>query len=231
MALNFFFQPPSYWGIRRPILIITWLAAILTMLTVAGPIPASSPTSKHETTIGIREIIEPEPLTLVAPSTLITNHMDSLKFEAAASLQILPLLNPNLFRSRDNFLVTSPYNNSTQLHDLRRLELQDRIFTLALTVLRPVRDDYATAPYAHSFNWEDVLVTVRQLSELADFTWTETDFYTVIFRSRLKQDVDKALLTELDFKSHEEAVASGGLLKYWFGTVDEKRQNLATCKF
>jgi hypothetical protein len=201
------------------------------MLTVAGAIPASLTRSKVETTVEINEITEPEPLTLVAPSSLITNNLDSLKFEAASSLQILPLLNPGLFHSRDKFLVTSPYNTPSQLLDLTRLALQDRIFTLALTVLGPIRNDYATAPYAESFNWDEVLAMIRRLSASTGINWSEREFYTVIFRSRLKQDCDKALLTELDFKSHEEAVVSGGLLKYWFGSCDQRRQNLATCKF
>jgi hypothetical protein len=36
-------------------------------------------------------------------------------------------------------------------------------------------------------------------------------------------------LFELDAFSHQEAMASGGLLKYWYGVKDQSRRNLATC--
>lgn len=38
------------------------------------------------------------------------------------------------------------------------------------------------------------------------------------------------LLYRMDRLAHEEAVASGGLLMYWYGTPDERDgENLATC--
>jgi hypothetical protein len=188
-------------------------------------------TTKGETVVQHKEIVEPEPLSLVATSRLITKDMDALKFEAAASLQILPLLSPGLFRSVDNHLVSSPYNSPTHLLDLNRLSLQDRIFALALTALRPIRKDYATAPYELSFNWEEVLGIVRGLATVIGFNWTSREFYTVIFRSLLKEDCDRVYMTDLDSHSHEEAVVSGGLLKYWFGTCNKERRNLATCKY
>lgn len=156
----------------------------------------------------------PEPLTQVVNSSFITTDFHALQFDAASSLQILPLFEPKYFRSWDKYLVTSPYNSSNHLLDLTRLALQDRIFTLALTVLRPIREDYATAPYEDSFNWSDVLEVVRRLSDKVGITWTTRDFYTVIFRSKVRKDCDEKLLTDLDIHSHEEAVVSGGLLRY-----------------
>jgi hypothetical protein len=60
-------------------------------------------------------------------------------------------------------------------------------------------------------------------------TWRTTDFYVVSFRSQLKPDADPERLFELDAFSHQEAMASGGLLKYWYGVKDPNRRNLATC--
>jgi hypothetical protein len=199
------------------------------MLTLVGA-PDALPT-KVSSVVQQKELVEPEPLALVATSRLITKDMDALKFEAAASLQILPLLNPGLFRSLDNCLVSSPYNSPTHLLDLNRLGLQDRIFALALTVLRPIRQDYATASYELSFNWDEVFGIVRRLAAAVGINWSCREFYTVIFRSMLKKDCDGSQLTDLDSHSHEEAVVSGGLLKYWFGTCNEDRRNLATCTY
>jgi hypothetical protein len=68
------------------------------------------------------------------------------------------------------------------------------------------------------------LVTAERLE------WKKQDFYVVIFRSKLKENINRDRLGELDDHSHEEATASGGLLKYWFGSTNEERRNLATCK-
>lgn len=53
----------------------------------------------------------------------------------------------------------------------------------------------------------------------------------VVFRSTLKADADGEKLHVLDEMSLREAVAGGGLLKYWFGNVDGERRGLATCEF
>lgn len=53
----------------------------------------------------------------------------------------------------------------------------------------------------------------------------------MVFRSRLREGVDKGRLGDLDREAHGEAVEGGGLLKYWFGDGDEGGFNLATCRF
>jgi hypothetical protein len=128
-------------------------------------------------------------------------------------------------------LTSSPYPEiENQLH-LQDLDTPHKLFALALTTLRPIRDDYATAPYLESFNWSDVFATLRELCRLVGQNWPELGFYIVIFRSRLHAGIDRERLGLLDRKSHAEACASGGLLKYWFGSCDAERRNLATCEW
>lgn len=52
----------------------------------------------------------------------------------------------------------------------------------------------------------------------------------MVFRSCIALNADVDRLHELDAKSHQEATASGGLLKYWFGSKNAERENLATCE-
>ncbi|PWN44365.1 hypothetical protein IE81DRAFT_273627, partial [Ceraceosorus guamensis] len=57
-----------------------------------------------------------------------------------------------------------------------------------------------------------------------DGTW-----YGVIFRSKRRPFVHNIGLYEADRLAHEEAVSSGGLMMYWYGTPDALGSNLATC--
>jgi hypothetical protein len=162
---------------------------------------------------------------------LITKDFDALRFNAAASLQ-LHHGKSNLSQApHDHLLLASPYNEPEHLLDLQTLDIQNRLLATALTALKPIRPDYATADYIESFNWDQVLNTLRQLSKEENHLWTEQGFYTVIFRSKLKEGADKQLLHDLDQHSHREATVSGGLLKYWFGAADGENLNLATCEF
>ena len=171
--------------------------------------------------------------TLVLNHTSVTKDFDTIKFEAAASQQLalgdisLDLQPETPFST---FLISSPYNEEHHLLDLTTLGLPNRLFAKALSVLRPIRPDYATAAYVESLNWPTVLSKLRELCTAADYEWTAHSFYVVIFRSKLKPVIDNTMLYELDLLSHGEATESGGLLKYWFGTPNEERRNLATCK-
>ena len=170
---------------------------------------------------------------LVLNHTSVTKDFDTIKFEAAASQQLAlgdvsPDLQPETPLS--TFLISSPYNEKHHLLDLAKLDLPNRLFAKALSVLRPIRPDYATAAYVESLNWPKVLSKLRELCAATGYEWTAHSFYVVIFRSKLKPVIDSTLLYELDFHSHDEATESGGLLKYWFGTPNEERRNLATCK-
>lgn len=127
-------------------------------------------------------------------------------------------------------LISSLYPDFENQLQLDHLDLPNRLLAFALTALKPVRDDYATAPYVESFNWSEVFALLRSLSRGVGYEWKQQDFYVVIFRSKLQANVDRDRLGLLDEMSHQEACASGGLLKYWFGSPDEERQNLATCE-
>jgi hypothetical protein len=163
-------------------------------------------------------------------ASLITDNFDALRFDAAASLQVLqsrtPLTPPT---SRSHHLISSPYNDPDHLLDLRTLDAQCRLLAQALTFLRPITPDYAAADYLTSFNWAEVLSVLRILAADEGHEWISQSFYAVIFRSQLNKGIDQQRLHDLDKTSHREAVVSGGLLKYWFGQRDEDERNLATC--
>lgn len=163
--------------------------------------------------------------------SLITTDPDALKFCAAASLQLPSRRSHPKDTKQDTRLISSPYNYPSHLLDLTTLDTPSQLLAKALTIFTPVRDDYATAPYVESFNWDAVFRFLKELSIEEGYIWTKREFYVVVFRSCLSPDVDVDRLHELDAKSHEEATASGGLLKYWFGSKNEQRENLATCEF
>ncbi|KAL2004206.1 hypothetical protein VTN02DRAFT_5349 [Thermoascus thermophilus] len=174
-----------------------------------------------------------KPPTLLHHS-LVTADFDALKFHAAASQQLRIGQAPHDHSAGpqgggDDLLIVSPYNDPAHLLDLKTLDTPNRLLATALTVFKPVRDDYATAPYTETFNWDAVVELLRDLAQAEGYQWRRQKFYVVVFRSRLFPDVDMQLLHDLDVHSHREATASGGLLKYWFGTKDENHQNLATC--
>ena len=126
-------------------------------------------------------------------------------------------------------LVVSPYTTFPHLLDLTSLEESQRLLANSLTVLQSIRQDYATAPYHQSFNWDAVIARLRSLRDLSDYQWQRQHFYIVVFRSQVPPTTDRTHLGELDQRSHAEATESGGLLKYWFGLPDENGRNLATC--
>lgn len=168
--------------------------------------------------------------------SLVTSSPDALKFHAAASLQLqFGQKHDSVAKSdsnnNDNKLIVSPYNEPLHLLDLQTLDTPNQVLAKALTVFKPIRDDYATAPYTESFNWSAVFDFLRDLSETKGYIWKKQDFYVVVFRSILRPDADLDRLHELDAHSHQEAIASGGLLKYWFGSRNGEGENLATCKF
>lgn len=200
-------------------------SSVVTDISSTPSTPSPTSASPPSTTIPVRH-----------PS-LITKEFDLLRFEAAAFDQL-----PKVSTSQDQVsteeestdLISSPYNNPGHYLSLPSLPLSSQLFAKALTALRPVVPDYATAPYTDALNFDDVLRELRHLLQQTTPTlaWSETSFYVVIFRSKLKPDIDNDWLYKLDYESHREACESGGLLKYWFGKSDEvERRNLATCTF
>ncbi|KAK5709538.1 hypothetical protein LTR17_019692 [Elasticomyces elasticus] len=126
-------------------------------------------------------------------------------------------------------LISSPYTNFANLLRVDTLDRYSTLLAFALTSLKPVRSDYATADYMSSFNWSTVFRVLRSLCQQQDIVWPKQEFYVVIFRSLRRRDADPEIITKLDQESHREACESGGLLKYWFGDCDGEMRNLATC--
>jgi len=131
-----------------------------------------------------------------------------------------------------NYLQASPYTEQEHLLDLRTLSQPCRLFAQALTVMRPLNTDYAVEPYHEAYNWEEVRESLQTLShrEGENYRYPRTEFYIIVFRSKLPFDADRVRLGKLDSDAHVEAVQAGNLLKYWFGTPHPATgRNLATC--
>jgi hypothetical protein len=146
----------------------------------------------------------------------------------------------------DSLLLVSPYEDRPHLLDLNTLDTANQLLAKALVCMKNLREDYATAGYEQSFNWSEIIDSLRQLVAASNFEWTETAFYIVVFRSRIPPTTVYADLGVLDQAAHAEAMKSGGFLKsvilttdamfqangelrYWFGTPDQSGRNLATC--
>ena len=131
---------------------------------------------------------------------------------------------------KKTILKASPYAGPEHLLYLDHLETQNRLMALALSALSPARPDYAKAAYQQAFSWGRVITLLAALVTEERITWKKQSFYVVEFRSKLQENIDIDRLYLLDKQSHMEATASGGLLKYWYGSPDSERYNLATCK-
>ena len=127
-------------------------------------------------------------------------------------------------------LITSPYLEDQHKLDLSVLDSTNRLMALALTALHSARPDYAVCEYEQAFNWSGVMEKLTSIAKEEGVVWKQQTFYVVEFRSKLKEVIDTDLLYQLDKQSHAEAVESGWLLKYWYGSPDGERQNLATCE-
>lgn len=152
------------------------------------------------------------------------SHTKKFTAEEIASFTA-PLTNRHL-------LQASPYGEPAHHLDLTTLDRPLQLFAKALTNMRWITQDYATAPYPQAFNWDSIVdVFCRSmLAEQPDATQEDLHLYVIVFRSRVNKTADRKLLGELDKAAHLEAVEGGGLLKYWFGTPNDLGRNLATCK-
>lgn len=133
-------------------------------------------------------------------------------------------------RWNGRWIQASPYEEDSHLTDLEPLDVQSQLFALALMSLQNVDENYRTVSYEEAMNWSGVKEKLQTLAKDAQIEWKAQKFYVVEFRSTLKETIDVPLLYTLDKQSHREAAESGGLLKYWYGTLDAERRNLATCK-
>ncbi|KAG6010811.1 hypothetical protein E4U21_004199 [Claviceps maximensis] len=163
---------------------------------------------------------------------VVSGVRSALPTEISSLLQekevIADLQNYNV-SNEERFIKQSPYADKGHLLDLQTLDNENALLSRALSRLRAVRQDYATAPYKESFNWSEVFDELRQLVVSSGKEFKETSFYIVAFRSQIKPSTDYSHLGELDKAAHAEAIASGGFLKYWFGSPDDELRNLATC--
>jgi hypothetical protein len=84
--------------------------------------------------------------------------------------------------------------------------------------ISPVCADYAARPIRDGFSWS---------SSLAGCAFER--LYLVVFRSVRRPEADLELLREHDERAHEEALESGGLLRYFKGEANERGECLSFC--
>lgn len=131
-----------------------------------------------------------------------------------------------------NTIISSPYTTPEHLLDLETLEAVPKAVAVALQGMRNITPDYARLSYEESFNWDEVFQNLYPALSTVDYAPTAAEpatFLAVAFRSQLFPTINLPLLSLLDERSHAEANISGGLLKYWFGSPNGERKNLATC--
>ncbi|KAI9327269.1 hypothetical protein BDR26DRAFT_792408, partial [Obelidium mucronatum] len=112
--------------------------------------------------------------------------------------------------------LTSPLSPSLQIRAVD-LALTER----GLPHFHAITENYFHVPLPDCFNW-------NQVASLLGPEW-EGDWYLVAFRSVRKENADSKALYDADALAHSEALESGGLLKYWYGSLNEKRECLAMC--
>ena len=83
--------------------------------------------------------------------------------------------------------------------------------------IHPVRPDYPDLPIEQGFDWPAI----------ADHDFDQ--LYLVVFRSERLPDADLDLLRWFDDLAYAEALASGGLLRYFKGDADDRRRCLSFC--
>ncbi len=84
--------------------------------------------------------------------------------------------------------------------------------------LSPIHPDYATLPIQHAFNWTSCLSGVPF-----------DRLYLVVFRSVRRAAADLDLLREHDDLAYADALEAGGLLYYFKGEINERRECLSFC--
>ena len=84
--------------------------------------------------------------------------------------------------------------------------------------ISPMYPDYATRPIQNGFSWS---------SSLAGCPFDR--LYLVVFRSVRRPKADLELLREHDERAYAEALESGGLLRYFKGDANERRECLSFC--
>jgi len=83
--------------------------------------------------------------------------------------------------------------------------------------ISPRHPDYATLSVEDGFDWSSLSCCLFER------------LYLVAFRSLRRPDVDLDLLSEHDDRAYEEALESGGLLRYFQGHANEWGECLSFC--
>ena len=83
--------------------------------------------------------------------------------------------------------------------------------------ISPRHTDYATLPIEDGFGWSSL--------SYCDFD----QLYLVVFRSVRRPEADLDLLREHDDSAYQEALQAGGLLRYFKGYANERRECLSFC--
>ena len=83
--------------------------------------------------------------------------------------------------------------------------------------ISPRHEDNAMLPIEDAFDWSSL--------SFCDFE----QLYLVVFRSLRLPEADLDLLREHDDRAYEEALASGGLLRYFKGQANERGDCLSFC--
>ena len=96
------------------------------------------------------------------------------------------------------------------------LDLRADLYESCLRI-SPRHPDYVTLPIQYGFDW----------SSLSGCSFDR--LYLVVFRSARRSTADLTLLREYDDRAYEEALASGGLLKYFKGHANERGECLSFC--
>jgi hypothetical protein len=91
-------------------------------------------------------------------------------------------------------------------------------FVQARRQLSPIHPEHATLPIQEGFNWS---------SWLGDARFER--LYLVVFRSVLRATADLELLRVHDEQAHAEALEAGGLLYYFRGVMNDRRECLSFC--
>src|SRR5918998_992480 len=84
--------------------------------------------------------------------------------------------------------------------------------------ISPIHPGYAMRPIQDGFSWS---------SSLAGCAFDR--LYLVVFRSVRRPSADLDLLREHDDRAYEVALESGGLLRYFKGDANERRECLSFC--
>jgi hypothetical protein len=84
--------------------------------------------------------------------------------------------------------------------------------------LRPITPDYAELPILEGFNWAECFAHID-----------EARLYLVVFRSVRRETADPVRLKKFDDLAYEEARAASGLLYYFRGSLNLRRECLSFC--